>query len=278
MQVKKTLKQFKRPRLTTERKRSGKKRAPSLSPTDICGTLARLQEKHTIAQKEQKEGKELDFDDFAPALQLLKGILFKADSPYRTRLATTTTFATSALGAINELLLNTSLSGVSQWSSVILLFDQFFIHSMTVRFMPRNVMGGGWGSGVAANAVTTAPTGGTNVSIENAALQMVALFGTNTGYTSAAAMVNNPNLKVTHSSRPWSYVWRNNVRFDPHGIALSAAVTTGWQGWSDVGALADYGGAIQIRPVNDVALGSGGAILTLGDLILSFDVSLRVRA
>jgi hypothetical protein len=278
MQVKKTIKQFKRPRLTTERKRKSKKRAPSSSPTDIAGTLARLQEKHTIAHKELKEGKELDFDDFAPALQLLKGILFKADRPYRSRLSLLGTLETTALGVLNATFASTLLSSVTQWSSIDALFDQFFLHSIIFRYMPRNVMGGGWGSGNAANAVTTSPTGGSNASIENAALQIVALFGTAGGYTSASAMVNNPNLKLTHSSKSWTYVWRNNVRFDPHGIALGSAITTGWQGWSDIGAVADLGGLTQVRTINDLTLGTGSAILMLGDLFISFDVSFRARA
>jgi len=274
MQAKKALK---RPRLTTERKRKEKKRAPSSSPIDIAGTLARLQEKHTIAHKEQKEGKELDFDDFAPALKLLKGILFKADQAFRTRLAYTSTLAGTSGGALAVTIAPTTLSSVGEWSSIAALFDQFFLHSMTIRFMPRNVVGGGWGSSGGANATTTAPTGGTNAAIQNAAIQIVALFGTNSGYSTALAMVNNPNLKMAHTAHPWTYAWRNNVRFDRRGDAASF-VSLGWQGWLDIGATADLGGLVQIRAVNDVLLGSTTGIQTYGDLLISFDVSLRARA
>lgn len=135
MQVKKTTKQFKRPRLTTERKRKSK-RAPSSSPIDIAGTLARLQEKHIIAQKELKEGKELDFDDFAPAIRLLKGILFKADRPYRSRLSLLNSLSTLSDGLLNSTYASPLLSSVTQWSSIDALFDQFFLHSVTIRYMP----------------------------------------------------------------------------------------------------------------------------------------------
>jgi len=273
MQAKKALK---RPRLTTERKRKEKKRAPSSSPIDIAGTLARLQEKHTIAQKEQKEGKELDFDDFAPALKLLKGILFKADTPYRTRLAYSSTLATTSGGALAIAVDVSSVNSVNQWSSLDVLFDQVFIHAMTVRYMPRNVVGGGWGSSGGANATTTAPTGGTNAAIQNTALIMAAIFGSNSAYSSASAMVNNPNKKIAHSAHAFSYAWRNNVRFDPRGYSLALS-TPAWQGWIDIGNVTDYGGLVQIRSFNDVLMGSTTAIQTLGDLLISFDISFRAR-
>jgi len=258
------------PKRITERKR--KERAPSSSPIDIYGTVARLREKHIT---ELKEGKDIEFDGFAPAMKLLKGILFKADQPYRTKIALFGSLNTNSSGLLNVLYDMSSFTSVTEWSSIAVLFDQVFPHSMVIRFAPRNIASGatGSGSGVAALAA------GATSALANTNLGLVAIagFGTNAAYGSALNMLNNPNRRLAHSAKPWSYTWRNNVKFEPHGLAL-VTTTGGWQGWTDVSNAANIGGFVQVRGFNDATFGSGSGVVTLADVVLTFDISLRVRA
>jgi hypothetical protein len=272
MQVKKTTKQSKRPRLTTERKRKPK-RASSFSPIDICGTLARLQEKHTIAQKEQKEGKGLDFDDFAPALKLLKGIIFKADQPYRTLLPLQGGFVTTAGGVVNVTQSVNSISSTSEWSSIDALFDEVFVHSMKFRFFPINDLGGGVGLSNSAG-ITGGITAIASTTIVNAPLQMVNLYHGAALYSTAAAMAANATLAVHSSAKPFTYYWRNNSRFDRRGDNANVA---GWQGWTLIPNVTNLGGQIQFRVMQDSILGTGSALVIPGSYLCQYDVSFRCR-
>ncbi len=76
---------------------------------------------------------------------------------------------------------------------------------------------------------------------------------------------------------PFKYTWRNNVRFDPHGLQLTLA-SGGWQGWIETSGTADLGGAIQFRSVNDQVYGGGSTAYVFGLTEVTFDVSFRVRA
>jgi hypothetical protein len=274
MQVKKTTKHLKRPRLTTERKRKAKTRAPSSSPIDICGTVARLQEKHTIAQKERKEGKELDFDDFAPALKLLKGILFKADMPYRTLLPLQGGFVTTAGGVVNITQSVSSIASTSEWSAIDALFDEVFVHSMKFRFFPINDLGGGVGLSNSAG-ITGGITAIASTTIVNAPLQMVNLYHGASTYSTAAAMAANATLAVHSSAKPFTYYWRNNSRFDKRGDSANVA---GWQGWTLIPNVSNLGGAIQFRVMQDSILGTGSALVIPGSYLCQYDVSFRARS
>lgn len=274
MQVKS--KTSKRPRPTTERKRKvTKKRAsPSISTTDICGTLARLQEKHTIALKEHEDEKKLDFDSFAPALKLLKGILFKMDMPYRARLPFQGNVNTNSSGVLNVTLSNTNIGSTAEWASISALFDEFFIHSLTFNYVPVNDLGGGVGV-----SATSSGTGGVTATActqsNNSGLLACCLFNGVPAYTTASALAANATTALKKTAHSWKYVWRNNMRFDPRGDCLPLA---SWQGWTVVGNTGNYGGQIQLRTLGDIALGSGSAALTLGQYLAYFDVSFRARA
>jgi hypothetical protein len=259
-----------------------KKSASSSSKSfDITATLAQLRAKHTTSVCKQlveskDDEKEHEESNFKLALTLLKGIMFKADKPYRCALAFGASLSTNSSGVLNTTIANSSISTVAEWTAIDTLFDQFFIHSFKVRFNPRNIQGGGIGS--SATVSTIGPYASSSAVVSNATLVMAALFGASGTYGSAGVMLNNPNMKLGHSAKSWTYTWRNNVRFDPHGISFNTAASDGWQGWTDIGATSTYAGFIQIRVLNDLAIGTTSAVVALGDVAVLYDVSFRARA
>jgi len=218
-----------------------------------------------------------DDDESRKSVALARGLvrgIFKPDHPYRTRLGYFGTLVTSGAGVLNESVTVASVSSVTEWTSIDALFDEVFIHSMTLRSMPRNAFtasgsisaGATWGPGV---STTT-----TNL-ISNAGIMIVALFNGAAGYSSATGMLANPTHASAQSGSPWTYAWRNNTKFDPRGVV---AQNTAWQGWTLIGNVTNYGGSVQIRSYNDVMLGDGTHALTLSDIAVTFDVSFRARA
>jgi len=203
--------------------------------------------------------------------------LFKADHPYRTKLGFSGNFATNTAGLMNQVYTPAQLSTVVEWAAIDALFDEFFLHSVTISCRPLNRAGGGVATvGSAFGTPTFTPA---SAQVNSCGLMCASLFGTSPTYSSAGAMIANPSLKIVMSDAPWQYSWRNNVRFDPHGVALDVGTTTlGWQGWADVTSTAKYGGSIQVRAINDRTLGTGATTLTVGDFNIFYDVSFRSRA
>jgi hypothetical protein len=223
-----------------------------------------------ISRDEQKQDDQL----FTDALTLMKGVLFKRDQPYRTRVPLQGNFPTSAIGVVNVLTSCSSISSVSEWSSLAALFDEFFIHSMHWRFVPHNNLGGGVGSSVGA-LTTGGITATADTQINNSGMLVCSIFNAGNAYSSASAMAANATVAIKNSSKPWSYYWRNNQRFDPRGDQV---VMTSFQGWTPIQSPTNYGGSIQIRMLNDVVIGSGSAVVNLGSYIVMYDVSFRARS
>lgn len=201
--------------------------------------------------------------------------LFKADHPYRTKLHFVGTLGTST-GTVNFQLACSTINVVQEWVSISALFDEFFLHSLTVKYFPNNRHSTN-PTGATLPASTVVSTTATSPACNSAGLAAVCLFSAPAYYSTSAGMMNSPTKKLVMSDAPWSYTWRNNVRFDPHGICILPGGNIGWQSWMYVTATADLGGAIQIRAINDQVM-AGGTTSVLGTYVGSYDVSFRVRA
>jgi len=232
----------------------------------------------TKLETKEKEFETVLFDPKADAaLQVLKKNMFKADHPYATQLGYYTTASTSSAGVVNNTVVCSSLSSTSEWTSLSSLFDEFFIHSMELRATPINAFDAvGYFAGGAGTV--PGPSNTTNYNIANAGLLLVSLFGAPSSYTSASAMLSNPNFKLVRSGRAWKYYWRNNVKFDPHGVTMTPLTSVGWQGWCLCSEVSNYGGVVQYRVANDEALGDKSHVLTFADIAVIFKVSFRSRA
>jgi len=211
-------------------------------------------------------------------LAMLKGVLFKRDQPYRIKLPLQGSFTTSGVGAVNLVQSVSNIVSTSEWSTFGLLFDEFYVHALHFRYWPLNDLGGGVGE--ASAGVTGGITAVTSTNIVNAPICMVSLFHGQANYSTCSALNANSTLAVHHTAKPFSYTWRNSDRFDPHGLATSTQSGTNiqWQGWSEVSSAAFYGGQIQFRLLNDLAVGTGSSAVTMGGFISQYDVSFRSRS
>jgi len=233
-----------------------------------------------VLPKESKDGWQLlgrqeEKDDPVVKLRLLHSI-FKADTPFRTILATTTTITASS-GTVNSQIPVANIGTTAEWTSVDALFDEVFVHQMDLIYEPYN-QALTTGSGTVA-AVSTVNTTSAANTIQAAGLIAISLFGSIGYYSTAVGMSNNPTAKYGNSARPFRYSWRNNVRFDPHGISIGSATSlSGWQGWMTVtNVTTQYGGAAQIRALGDPSF-NGGTTVVLGQLHVRYHASFRSRA
>lgn len=209
------------------------------------------------------------------ALALAKS-LFKADTPFRTRVSLVGQVATDSSGGLNFQKAVNSLASVQEWGSLDVLFDECFVHSMTMHFMPYNRWFSQLPGGSCAATAVVATTASTAVT-SSLGMIIICLFGVPAYFTSNAGMLNSPSRRLVHSSSGFKYAWRNHVRFDPHGETLSPPSGYGWTGWTQVSNVGTIGGAIQMRALNDNPFGSASAVLNLGSYVMDFDVSFRVR-
>jgi hypothetical protein len=201
--------------------------------------------------------------------------IFKTDHPYRTRLANSGTVTTSAAGLLNEVFLVSGIGSTPEWSSIDSLFDEFFVHEFKIYFHPFNDLGGGVGNSAAGNQPSLSIVANTSY---NAGLVCASLFNGAASYSSAAAMLNNATRAFKHSGHMFTYTWKNNVKFDPHGIAINSSLTSAWQGWNLITNATQVGGSLQIRTINDAILGTGAVATNLGTYIAEWNVSFRARS
>jgi len=227
------------------------------------------------ASDDEKEIKELI--PLAPSLKGLMRSMFKADHPYRTRLGLTQLLVTSAAGILNFIQSINSIASTYEWASIDALFDEFFIHSMTIRVFPFNHGGGGLTAvtGTVGGTPTFAASPGTATSC---GVLFISLFNTSGAYSSSSGMLSNPSVKHFMSNQPIKYVWRNNVKFDPRGLGLGPLTSIGWQGWTEITSSTYLGGNVQARTINDYVLGDTAHPFTVGAVSIVFDVSFRARA
>jgi len=230
-------------------------------------------------KEEKKESLEvLELRKQFEAAKALAKSLFKADRPYRCRLSYIDQIVCTT-GVLNYQVQVANVTSVQEWSAIDTLFDEVFVHSLTVHFYPFNSTDTRpFATNLASTShpgvysVTTSQT----VPLRSVGIIGICLFGAPSYFSSSAGMLNTPTRKTMMSSDRWSYVWRNNVRYDPRGLNLSSGAQIGWNGWTQVSDTSTIGGAVQFRVINDLAL-EASTTCTLGTTIIDYDVSFRVR-
>jgi hypothetical protein len=225
-------------------------------------------------KKEESASSPLD-PEAPPALKLLKGILFKSDRPYRCSLGLHNNISCNGSGLIVSSFSVSGIASVYEWSSLAALFDECFVHSMIIKFQPFNITGVGPSLGGGAALVTVTGASTLAQGIQNCGMIIAGYFSATGSVSTAAGMTANPNHRIVHSAKAFTYSWRNNVRFDPHGISLDPLTSVGWNGWVFVASVGEMGGFVQMRGINDVVL---AAAAVLGTFELMYDVSFRARS
>jgi len=233
-----------------------------------------VSEHSSLLAREQKYHDE-DQLRFEAQVSLLKGFLFKADKPYRCTLGVHNNISSSGAGLLNSQFNVNSVTTVNEWSTLIALFDEVFVHSMIIRFYPVNITGVGPATGSANPTIVALSSVITTQGIQNCGAIIAAYFNKVSSVTAASAMSANPNHKLVHTAKSWQYAWRNNVKFDPRGPALNlTSADLGWQGWAFVANANELGGFIALRGINDPTLPVSAV---LGTFELLYDVSFRAR-
>jgi len=188
-------------------------------------------------------------------------------NPYRSHLGTVLVANTSSVGVINFAITNSGLSGLSEFSAFATLFDEFFVHSMTIRFVPR--------SRYQYVPAETSPA----TSVVNTLLTVTPLFHGTPGYASSATAMENERTMVTSTADPFSFVWKNNE--SPSAgtvVADTSSSVLPSQGWCLTAAspASLYTGTIQ--GLGATPIGPGTGVVSFADVAVIYDVSFRVRA
>ncbi len=168
-----------------------------------------------------------------------------------------------------------TVTGSGEYSNLTALFDEIFIHEMSIHYHPRNVSGGALVSSTTANA------------IQSSGMSFVALQHDGASYADTGAgwynCLENPTGKYFRTDRTITFHWRNVDKFTWDGVLMDATTSARAQTWMPVGAVsAKYGGRIQ-GLLDTVAATSPGTTAwpvnqTLGMASVKWRISLRVRS
>jgi len=258
---------------------------------DIPAICRALRTPATLAMRETKSGEvmvETKSEPPAALKNLLRDLLAprsgRSGMMYRGRISLNgAIIANSGLGkylqfwsASTSLLWN-AVSTAAEFTTLDVLFDEFFIHSVHIRYYPRNVY-----QGNSASASSSGSPGDLNT----CAAMCSCLMHNASAYTDNSSAFQNMSVarshKLVHLGQRFSWRIKNIERFDPNGPLGDQTTATSTMSWCQISAAAKYGGLIQIA--TPVATAASAAVTTLlasgqfGDFLMTFDISWRARA
>ncbi len=105
---------------------------------------------------------------------------------------------TSGSGLINAAVTIASAAAATQFTSCASVFDEFFVESAEVFYQPMT-------------RYQVLPST-TSTEFNGTALGLASLYLDTVPYTNINQMPANPSFKFVHTSSPWKYTWRNNVK------------------------------------------------------------------
>lgn len=183
---------------------------------------------------------------------------------FRCNLARIVSVVTSGAGAINVTVQNTGVTASTEWTSISTVFDEFFIHSMSLKYIPINQF-------LSPTGVTfTAPMTGSLFCVNNYHAAPV--------YTTASSLVNNITHKMVGSGTPWTYTWTNNEKASGGVVTNpSTSVPLATQSWclTPTSNASLYLGHVQIMTANPL---SGALTVPIGEITIVWDITFRARA
>jgi hypothetical protein len=172
---------------------------------------------------------------------------------------------TSGAGAVNLVTSMNTIEALSEWSAFSTLFDEFFLTSCEIHYVPT--------SRYQFN-IGTAP--GTNLT--NIPLTVTSLHHGVGAYSTQATAMENSSTMVCSSGDPWKYTWEN-VESSKSTVLPSPSTSSplATQGWclTAAAAAALYTG--QVLYLGGQTLGPASAS-TFGQVLFRYRVLFRVRA
>lgn len=159
-----------------------------------------------------------------------------------------------------------------EWSSFNSVFEEFFIHSVTLRFMPNNMNLANFINSTSTNLQTCM---GVLACYQHD--QAAPTDGSSTFYQ----MQNSPQSKVIHTGKPFTITWKNIEKFDKNGTVGDASTAQHSQAWLNMADVAKYGGYIGgALPYATNAAASSTTFLVnvqFGVILCAWDISFRYR-
>lgn len=216
--------------------------------------------------KDEKKGFSFD-DDLPPvdfsALKAALGssALLGARKVWRIKVGSFLSLSTNGVGTVNSIVSTSTLASVAQFASLANLFNEFFVVSLKVHFVPLAMFG------VPISAITTPAS-------SNQPLAYIAIHGTQATYTSATSAASNQLTRFSSSGVPYSYTWYNQNRYKYADAALQGGTATAYGGWCPVTSVNNYLGGIQFL---SSLVTSGQMTTILGSFHVTWDVAFRTR-
>jgi hypothetical protein len=178
---------------------------------------------------------------------------------YPFRIGTALNMSSSAGGIVNSTINNATLQSVTDFTALAAVFQEFFVKSLTVSWMPVSRYQYPL-TGVVATSVANLPIGVAN------------LFHSAAAYTSLTQMANNQFLQFKSTGDPFVHTWVND---ESSSVTGPLPITTFTQSWCDT-VTGGYLGTIQV--MSQSAPPGIVASSVLGTFVAEWDVLFRIRA
>lgn len=203
----------------------------------------------------------------APALRVMKS-MSRGQRQIRLKLGYIGAITTSATGVINASVNVSTINTTSEFASIGSLFDEFFVHSMRVDYVPFNQFFGPCN-------LDAAPF----ISWSSGLIMGAPLYHGAAAYLSASDMVNNVDARPLNTGTPWTMTWKNNEKPDGGVVTSSSTSTpTATQSWclTSLTSAGLYTGFLQFR--TSLPFSAFTAAKTLGQTVISYDITFRAKA
>ncbi len=170
--------------------------------------------------------------------------------------------STSGSGLISAAVLPVSVTATTYFASLATVFDEFFVESMEICYQPMTRYQ------VLPNTSSSEFNG--------TPLGVASLYLDSTTYTNINQMPGNPTFKFFHSSSPWKYTWKNNVKRSS-AVSVEPDATHPTLSWCRTNATPAqyYGGAV---PIIGSATSAMHASTIVGIVAVRYHVWFRARS
>ncbi len=140
---------------------------------------------------------------------------------------------TNGSGLIAAALTVSSVAAASSFTSLAALFDEFYVEKLDVKYQPATRY-------QVLPSTTTSEFNGTALGLASTYLDTVA-------YTNINQMPANPTFKFVHTSSPFTFVWRNNVK-RKSAVSVETSSSLPSLSWvrTNASTAQYYGGTVQI--------------------------------
>lgn len=176
------------------------------------------------------------------------------------------------LGGTNGAYLVNNVSNGGEWTSFNSVFEECFIHQMTVQFQPFNQFLGNYVNSTSTNIQTSGATIAAYQHNQGAATDAMATF---------YQLLNSQQSRHVNLGRPFSFSWRNIEKFSKDGPVGDATTAQNTQSWINMTDISKYGG--YIVACLPLATNATPAALNFGQNVyfgiatVSWDISFRYR-